>query len=379
MHVLLITTAYKNKYNPVNSLFFYDQAKALINNGCQVGVICPIPITFATIWKRKKINFTDEFYDDNGISTSVSPYVSYPKLVNKSAKDRLKKGRFLFEKYIAENGMPNIIHVHTFLAGEIAIWIKEKYNIPYVVTEHSSNFERNLFSKIKLKLAERVFTNSSSNIAVSQQLAHSITNHIGNFNFTIIPNIVDVSFFKPKLDARKSCFQFINVGRLDDNKNQIQLIEAFYKSFRGQKQFRLLLVGDGPAKSKLQAKIVEFEMSDQITIYGHASRNEVLNLLQQSDCFVSSSKVETFGVVLIEAMSCGLPVLSTKSGGPESIVISKKLGVLCDSLSLQQELSNIVNTKFNSDYIRKYTIDNYSEEIISKHLKSIFLQITRKG
>ena len=80
MHVLLLTTAYKNKFNHVNSLFFYDQAKALLNNGCKVGVISPIPITFNTILKSKRFVFSDEFYDDDKIKTYVRPFLSIPKL-----------------------------------------------------------------------------------------------------------------------------------------------------------------------------------------------------------------------------------------------------------------------------------------------------------
>ena len=53
MHVLLLTSAYKNKFNPINALFFYDQARALLNNRFKVGVICPMPITFVNILKSK--------------------------------------------------------------------------------------------------------------------------------------------------------------------------------------------------------------------------------------------------------------------------------------------------------------------------------------
>ena len=105
---------------------------------------------------------------------------------------------------------------------------------------------------------------------------------------------------------------------------------------------------------------------------GRQKRDQVKLEIQRSDCFVLSSFHETFGVVLIEAMSCGVPVISSKSGGPESIITDSKLGVLCDLENLEHELLKITNAEFDSSYIRKYVIDNFSEDVISSRLISIF-------
>ena len=120
-------------------------------------------------------------------------------------------------------------------------------------------------------------------------------------------------------------------------------------------------------------------MSKQIFLNGYANRYDVLKFLQQSKYFVSTSKVETFGVVLIEAMSCGLPVLSTKSGGPESIIKNSMLGILCDLNDLEKEMLKIVKSNYNSDYIRKYIVDNFSEKIISKKLIQFILKSLING
>ena len=77
-------------------------------------------------------------------------------------------------------------------------------------------------------------------------------------------------------------------------------------------------------------------------------------------------------------MSCGLPVLSTKSGGPESIIKNSKLGTLCDLKDLDKEMLKIVKSNYNSDYIRKYVVENFSEKIISKKLQSIYSEIIRR-
>lgn len=372
MHVLLITTAYKNKFNPVNSLFYFDQAKALLSNGCKVGVICPMPITIPNILKSKRFNFSDEFYNDSGIPTYVKPFISYPKLKKRTARVRLEKGKQLFKKYIEENGTPDIIHVHTFLAGEIAIWIKETYKISYIVTEHSSGFVRNNYNKNAIDLAEEVYSKSQHNVAVSEPFCALLTDKFRK-QFTYIPNVVDTHFFKPQLKkAENKIFTFLNIANLDKNKNQIGLIKAFKKTFFGQENYHLRIVGDGPEFKKLSAFINNEELNSQVHLLGRQKRDQVKLEIQRSDCFVLSSFHETFGVVLIEAMSCGVPVISSKSGGPESIITDSKLGVLCDLENLEHELLKITNAEFDSSYIRKYVIDNFSEDVISSRLISIF-------
>ena len=114
------------------------------------------------------------------------------------------------------------------------------------------------------------------------------------------------------------------------------------------------------------------KLDQQVHLLGKKNRNEVKFEMQQADCFVLSSFHETFGVVLIEAMSCGLPVLSTKSGGPESIIKSSKLGKLCDLKDLDIEMLKIVKSNYNSDYIRKYVVNNFSEIPFSQSLSKIY-------
>ena len=108
------------------------------------------------------------------------------------------------------------------------------------------------------------------------------------------------------------------------------LIRAFSKAFKDQPKVNLTIVGDGPEYNNLNNLIKTLKMEKQISLYGSANREEVKMLLQKSDAFVFSSQYETFGVVLIEAMACGLPVVATKCGGPESIIDSDKVGLLSE-------------------------------------------------
>ena len=110
-----------------------------------------------------------------------------------------------------------------------------------------------------------------------------------------------------------------------------------------------------------------------MVLFGRASREEVLALMQKSNCFVLPSHYETFGVVLIEAMACGLPVLSTKSGGPESIITSNEYGFLCEENELSDMLEQMVVKDFDSVEIRKYVQNSFSENAFITCLHKIYI------
>ena len=371
MHILLLTSSYKSKFNTVSALFFRDQALALKNNEMQVGVICPLPISLKTVWQRKSINFNDEEYNDDCIYTHVSPFLSIPKWFERSQKIRLSLGKQMFKKYIANNGKPEIVHVHSFLIGELALWIKENYSIPFIITEHSTGFSRKIYSQKTLNFAKKVFENSKACIAVSEPFCNLMSD-LFKVPFQYIPNVVDTSLFTLKQKSDSDEFIFLNIGHLDKKKNQAGLIKSFSNLFNGNQKYQLKIVGQGIEFKALQHLINELKINNQVHLLGEKSREEVKEIIHSSDCFVLASKFETFGVVLIEAMSCGLSVLSTKSGGPESIIANDGLGILCEHEELEIGLMEITKTKFDSKLIRDYVLDHFSEDIIANKLIQIY-------
>ncbi len=86
----------------------------------------------------------------------------------------------LFKQYIKEYGIPDIVHLHFYMNGELAIWVKEKYNIPYVVTEYFSGFGKNTVTQKDINRAKNVFEKSSYNIAVSNEFLHLLERKVNN-------------------------------------------------------------------------------------------------------------------------------------------------------------------------------------------------------
>ena len=159
----------------------------------------------------------------------------------------------------------------------------------------------------------------------------------------------------------------MNVAHLDKKKNQAGLIKSFAEKFAGNTKYQLVIAGDGPEKENLHTQIDKLKVSDQVILFGRASRKDVLSLMQKANCFVLPSHYETFGVVLIEAMSCGLPVLSTKSGGPESIITSNDYGFLCDENELADMLEKIAVKEFDSVEIRNYVMNSFLRILLERN------------
>lgn len=113
------------------------------------------------------------------------------------------------------------------------------------------------------------------------------------------------------------------------------MIKAFAEKFKGISKYRLLLGGDGPDKMFIENLVKELGITKQVEFLGYLSRENVLDQMRTCDVFVLSSLYETFGVVVIEAMACGKPVIATKCGGPEAIVNDKN-GLLIEANNVGQ-------------------------------------------
>ncbi len=374
MHILIIPSWYPSEDNQVRGSFFKEQAEALQKSGNNVGVIYPEAriLRFGKLYGFKNLGIKQ--YSINKIVTIRS--VFFGKIPGRSywrerrlwTNDALR----LFKVYTKANGLPDIVHVHSALnGGLVAVRIKKKYGIHFVLTEHSTGYSRNLFTKRDQSRLREIFTECDYRIVVSPGLGNDINNFLNSsFDFKFIPNIVHNKFFSQKirLDKVKSEFLFLSVGNLTERKGHYDLITAFGKAFRNNPNVILKIIGSGELYNKLKTLIYELKMEKQIFLIGKVERGEIVNEYYKADCFVLASHYETFGVVLIEAMAVGLPVISTSCGGPEYIVNSNN-GVLVpvgDIKQLKKEMLYMYGNKkkYNPDLIRKECIEKFSERKI---------------
>jgi glycosyltransferase involved in cell wall biosynthesis len=420
MHVLIIPSEeFIPEYSPLSGIFQYDQAVALkLSSIINVGVLSVCyPIAIKTTLKTilRKCFFKKVFYkalEGKSLITILNilfeqilhPRKIYTENINGINVIRIRRRcwddsnfnqqlnyynkSIEFAELIYEQkfGVPAIIHAHNaWFAGIASLIISEQRKIPFVITEHSTFYARNLIPEEFHSAIKEVFEKSKKNIFVSSNLLDIlVTKGLVSGNFIIIPNVIDPSFenvdFKYKSKAKDE-FIFLNIAELTEKKGQTILLKAFASNFSGNKKVKLIIGGDGDLKRKLLQLVTEFGITDQVLFVGLLKRNEVLELMNSCDVFVLPSFFETFGVVLIEAMVCGKPVIATKSGGPESIVNDTN-GVIIETGNVEQ-LATVMNDfyygkiSFDAAKIREDAINKYGSLTIANKLlgeyKSVLL------
>ncbi|QEN05680.1 glycosyltransferase family 4 protein [Thiospirochaeta perfilievii] len=374
MKVLVLASWYPSPMWEDLGDFVEKQVNALNKNGIETDVIYPNIYSPKRILKCKKISLgikkdrrnNNSVYIGYGIKTHLNSFDSY----------RTKRlGQKLFKLYVKENGLPDIIHLHNFMAGDLAVWIKNKYGIPYIVTEHYTGFARNIVTPFEKKIAGRVFENSSRNIAVSEPF-RKILEDVTNKTFITIPNLIDTDYFIPG-GSKFDHYTFINVADVVPKKNQQLLLRAISKLVEKGLDIRCIFVGDGPDKKGLENLAVSLGIDRFVTFTGFKPRSEVKTLLQKSHCFVLPSLHETFGIVVIEALAAGIPVIATPSGGPEWILKNSNVGQIIDwnIEELTQAMEDWMTISINSDTLHSWVVDNYSDRVICQSLKKLYKEV----
>lgn len=383
IHILIIPSWYPQKAGDIGGSFFREQALALSKKGHKVGVIAP---SMYSLKDWKSIVFEPhsvQFENDKGVLTYRQQRVNYtPWLKDITRARRVRIGTRLVDKYVIDNGVPDIVHVHSLInAGFIAYKVKQKYGIPYIVTEHSTAFARGLVDKKTIKRLMPVIESSTRNIAVSNEFKNLLENTFKNNKWEYIPNIVNDVFleFKLQVDSKDESFTFINICLLDGKKRVDILIQSFAKAFKGNPNIKLKLGGDGPIKSSLEELAKCEGISEQVTFLGALERGQVKEEIAKTDAFVLSSEYETFGVVIIEALALGKPVVATRCGGPESIIVPE-VGYLVDKNSVECLAQGMIELyenrdKYSAKDIREYCRTNFSEEAVINKLTDIYQNI----
>ena len=223
--------------------------------------------------------------------------------------------RELFNKY----SLPLFVHVHVPMKmGKIAAWINKKWGLSYLLSEHSASYLKqapdNYFSRSTYyrQNVKRIFQHALAVTNVSGTVGEILRQTFSIDKFYIVRNTVDneLFFFKNR-SADK--FRFIHVSTMTFQKNFEGLIRAFEQFSVGRENVELLLAGPISAEGKRRVEVSP--AASQIIVTGEVPYKDIAILMQGSDCFVLFSRYENFPCVIIEALCCGLPVITSDAGG----------------------------------------------------------------
>jgi len=384
-HVLIIPSWYKSKQTPLLGSFFEEQARGLINKGCKVSVL---KLGFRSFsYSGEMLN---EEYDDNGLVTLLKDVKALvPKFTKLNYYYYGLKSVKIVEDYIAKYGRPDIIHAHSVFYGGIAsYYISKKVKIPFVITEHLTNFVAgSIINPFDIYFSEKVFRASQKTILVSTSFKEELSKvlSIKEDNTTVIHNMVSPIFFQNRYEKKLKLDEtiiFFSNAFLSERKNhslQIKSFAIFEKKFPNSK----LLIGGGATREiDVIYKNQLIDLSKSLGVYakieflGDLSREDVKSHLNNCHVFLFTSFYETFGVVLIESLAVGRPVISTDSKGPRDIVDSKN-GILVrdfEETTYSRAMIEMIEkyTDYHQDEISKNCYLKFGEEHITQKLLDVY-------
>ncbi len=217
----------------------------------------------------------------------------------------------------------SFVHVHDlYPSGAAARRLCTQARLPYVLTVHGLDLYSNLENPRWRREIVAAGRGAAAIICVGSKLAADAIVDLGldPARVTVVPNTYDSDRYRPVSRERTAHPRLLCVGRLSHEKGHDVLLRAFAELLSGGTRATLTLVGDGPERGALEALATGLGIMQAVKFTGTLLDDALLAEMAEADLFVLPSRSEGFGVVLVEAMATGLPVVATRSGGPADIV-----------------------------------------------------------
>lgn len=280
----------------------------------------------------------------------------------------------------------DIVHCHGIFPPELAYWAAIYATCPTVVTFHTvtphlppflCNLAAFSLKKLNAKLAAK--------IAVSQAAKRWAEKFFPG-EYHVIPNGVDLSNFSPNAPPALSPAhpRIIYVGRLEKRKGLKYLILALPAVLKEFPKASLVVVGYGPLKNYVMQLAHKIKVLDSVQFVGPVSNSKLPGYYTSSTVYVAPTiNPEAMGIVLIEAMACGIPVIASDISGYDEIITNGVNGILVPRRNIAKLAEAIITLISNSNLRNRISenalryVAQYDWKNIAAHIESIYNQITQ--
>ena len=269
-------------------------------------------------------------------------------------------------------------------AGIFAFWLKKRHRLPYVLSENWTGYytERKdgyrQKSRLYKQLSKLAYRNCHRALPVTEDLGLKMNQLLGKIPFTVIPNVVDTTQFYPSLGKANLKTRLIHISTLSYHKNIEGLLEVTEKLYRTRKDFELYLVG--PASEEIINWTKERSLLNTCLFFtGPIPYQSVAKYIRESDALVMFSRYENLPCVILEALTCGLPVISTDVGGIRE-VINPENGLLIPSEN-KEDLFKAMNYmldntgSYDRQKIAQSAHDQFNYENIGKQFTAVYKKV----
>ncbi len=383
MHILEIPSF----FTPYGGEFCLEQAKALKAQGNEVRILSNVQLSIKKSIKDFLFSPYARFTENiEGIVVYRSYQHGVPKLIHFNVNRWVSIVRSMFKQYVDRYGKPDILHAHCCKwAGYAAMLISNEYGIPYVITEHlSSMLYEKEFGKApslawQIPLLKQAYEQANMVITVSDELFDDIACYFGKgYKHQTISNIVDTDYFsyKEREPLKERSFRFCMLANYWHIKGYDVIIPAM--SMLDNKAIELHIAGKNTSSNELSTLIKNKAPKANIIVHGELDKKGVRDLLYQSDCLVLPSRSEVQPLCILEAMSSGIPYISTEII-PQNLRLSTdcKIVSVDDINALSTAMKQMIEqySAVNSKQLSNLANSIASPYIVGKQLNDLFHQL----
>jgi len=379
-NLLVISNSFPNQDNTfVGDVFVKEQVKYLRQYFDNVYVVSPVA------YGMERLRKTEHFdYQFDNVQVFFPKYVNNPLFwyygrsmwVNLEARAIMS----LIEK---EDLHFDLIHAHfTWPSGAVAVKLKRSLGVPVVITEHTHQTlykalrEGNPYYIGTWRECDAIIRVNKKDVplicrcGIDSSKVYSIANGYDPRKY----HPIDKEEARQLLGLPRDLKIVLNISRLYEEKGQKHLISAINDIVKDMSDIACYIGGIGPLKNDLEQQIASLNLQQYVKLAGFIPDEQMNLWMNACDLFVLPSLRESFGVVQIEAMACGKPVVATWNGGSEEVIISDEHGLLVEPANpddLAEKILVALNREWDRETILTYA-EGFSLEAISSEIVCVY-------
>lgn len=309
---------------------------------------------------------------------------------------KISSPNFLITLHYLKRFNPDLIHIHTpFSMGINGILASKYLKLPLIGTYHTYIPEflkylpipyvrqKNITKKFAKVYSRKIYNKCNLVLTPSLAMKKELIKTGVTKPISVLSNGIALDKFSCHAPLSEDSFNMVHFGRISFEKNIDIILDAFKIVLENLPYCKLTIVGKGPALKSLIQKAKSLQLNNKIHFTGYVSEDKLHNILCSSDLFVTASPIETQGLVILEAMAVGLPVIGPNSLAiPEAIKHGKNGFVFQNhnvSQFAEQILSILENQNLKKTFgenSRKY-VSKYDLKLVVKKLEEIYHSITK--
>jgi glycosyltransferase involved in cell wall biosynthesis len=278
----------------------------------------------------------------------------------------------------------DLIHAHfTWPSGYIGVRLKEKYGKPVIITLHENGDWFDQEVRMDHPLINTAWSGADALVRVNKKDALILKQY--NEQVYCIPNgfssvfrPIETAIAREWLGLPGNAKVIFTLGNLIKRKGFNYLIDAMERICGQRDDVFCFIGGTGPGTGALQGQINRLNLSEKVKLLGPVPGDILPIWMNACDLFVLPSLSESFGIVQIEALACGKPVVSARNRGSEEVIISDEHGLLAepaDPESLSKKILMALNREWDREAILEY-VEQFTWEIIIKEIMNIYCLLT---